>query len=98
MKPFLTVAMICFLAVMFATGCATDNAEPALRTVEVRVPVAVPCIAKDFPAKPAYPDTREALKAAPDQAARYRLMAAGWPLRAARLQSLEAAVEPCRQP
>jgi hypothetical protein len=43
-----------------------------------------------------YPDTLQALRQAPDQAEFTRLLAAGWPLRDARLKALEAAVDACR--
>ena len=80
---------VCLLA-----GCATTKAPPP---VEIKVPVPVPCVAADFPKPPTYPDTREALRAAPDVAEFTRLLAAGWPLREARLKALEAAIEPCRK-
>jgi len=75
-------------------GCATTKPPPP---VEIKVPVPVPCVSADFPRPPTYPDTREALRAAPDVAEFTRLLAAGWPVREARLKALEAAIEPCRK-
>ena len=75
-------------------ACATTATPPP---IEIKVPVPVPCVSEDFPKPPTYPDTREALRQAPDQAEFTRLLAAGWPLREARLKALEAAIEPCRK-
>ena len=75
-------------------ACATTATPPP--TI-IKVPVPVPCVSEDFPKPPTYPDTREALRQAPDQAEFTRLLAAGWPLREARLKALEAAIEPCRK-
>lgn len=74
-------------------SCAHDAPPP----IEIKVPVPVPCVSADFPKPPTYPDTREALRQAPDQAEFTRLLAAGWPLKEARLKALEAAIEPCRK-
>ena len=75
-------------------ACATTATPPP---IEIKVPAPVPCVSADFPKAPTYPDTREALRQAPDQAEFTRLLAAGWPLREARLKALEAAIEPCRK-
>lgn len=76
-------------------ACATKP-EPVVKTVEVTVPVAAACVPKNLPAKPTYPDTAEALKAAPDAAARYVLIAAGRLLRIQRLAETEPVIEHCR--
>jgi hypothetical protein len=81
------------LACLLLAGCAHNQAPP----IEIKVPVPVPCVSADFPKPPTYSDTREALRQAPDQAEFLRLLAAGWPLRDARLKALEAALEPCRK-
>ena len=78
-------------------GCATTP-EPEIRTVTVNVPVAAQCVPKSVAAAPAYPDTDDALRSAPDAAARYLLLFAGRMLRAARLAELEPTVEGCRTP
>ena len=80
------------LPCLLLAGCAHDG-----QVIEIKVPVPVPCVSADFPKPPTYPDTREALRQAPDQAEFVRLLAAGWPLREARLKALEAALEPCRK-
>jgi hypothetical protein len=75
-------------------ACATTDVPPP---IEIKVPVPVPCVSADFPKPPTYPDTREALRQAPDQTEFTRLLAGNWPLRDARLKALEAAIEPCRK-
>jgi len=81
------------LAGLVLTGCASASAPPP--TI-VKVPVPVPCVSDQLPGPEDYPDTAEALRAAPDLAEFTRLLAAGWPLRNARLTALEAAVQACR--
>lgn len=81
------------LAGLVLAGCASASAPPP--TI-VKVPVPVPCVSAQLPGPPDYPDTAAALRAAPDLAEFTRLLAAGWPLRDARLTALEAAVEACR--
>ncbi len=81
------------IAALALAGCATTG-----ETITVKVPVPVACVSDQLPKAPTYPDTLAALKAAPDQAEFTRLLAAGWPLRNARLEALEAAVDACRQP
>lgn len=79
------------------TACATQPPTVAtVRTVEVKVPVPTPCIPAALGPAPAYPDTAETLRAAPDAADRYRLVAAGRLLRDQRLAELEPVVEGCR--
>ena len=82
------------LSAAILTGCASHSVPPP--TI-VKVPVPVPCVSAQLPGPPDYPDTREALRAAPDLAEFTRLLAAGWPLREARLKALEAAVQACRK-
>ena len=88
MKPWPLIPAVLLAA------CATTKPPPP--TV-IKVPVPVPCVSADFPKAPTYPDTREALRAASDVDEFTRLLAAGWPLRDARLKALEAAIEPCRK-
>ena len=87
MKAYLTIP-----AALILTGCATPG-----ETITVSVPTPVPCVSKDFPPPPTYPDTPAALTTAPDQAEFLRLLAAGWPLRVARLDALENALTICRE-
>lgn len=82
---------LAILATLALAGCAT---APANGPPPAAVPVS--CVAKDFPAAPVYTDTREALKAAPNGAVRYRLLAGNWWLRDARLAVLEQQVDACR--
>lgn len=83
---------------LLLTGCASVAApEPVVRTVEVRVPVPVPCIAaQEDLSPPEYPDSDAALLAAQDAAARYRLLYAGRGPRAAFEAELLARLEGCR--
>ena len=89
------VMTACAIALTLA-ACATR--PPAPEPVIVRVPTPVPCVDKDFPRSPAYPDTAEALRGAQDHATFDRLMQAGWLIRDARLKALEAEVDRCRKP
>ena len=76
------------------TACGTTP-EPIIRTVEVRVPVAISCIPDELGSEPEYPDEPEVLREA-DPATRYALLQEGWLLRRARLDVLEGVVEGCR--
>jgi hypothetical protein len=80
-------------AALALAGCATTG-----ETITVKVPVPVSCVSKDLPPPPTYTDTLAALLAAPDQGEFTRLLAGNWPVRNARLEALEAAVDACRQP
>jgi hypothetical protein len=81
------------IAALALAGCATTG-----ETITVKVPVPVSCVSKDLPPPPTYTDTLAALQAAPDQGEFTRLLAGNWPVRNARLEALEAAVEACRTP
>lgn len=92
MRPLAILALAAVLS-----ACATQPAPVAtIRTVEVKVPVPTPCVPAALGPAPAYPDTAAALRAAPDAADRYRLMAAGRLLRDQRLAELEPVVKGCR--
>lgn len=79
-------------------GCATTvDREPVIRTISVKIPVAAVCVPVALPATPDYPDSDEALLAAPDAAERYRLVAAGRLLRNQRLLELEPIIMTCRE-
>jgi hypothetical protein len=86
-RAYLTIPAALLLA-----GCVTPG-----QTITVKVPTPVPCVSRDLPPPPTYPDTPAALKAAPDQAEFLRLLAAGWPLRVARGEALENALTICRE-
>jgi hypothetical protein len=69
--------------------------QPIVTTAEIAVPVSSGCVPSSIGPAPTYPDTDAALKAAPDAARRYQLMAEGRPLRQARLNELEPVVTSC---
>ena len=80
-------------------GCATTTPpEPVVRTVEVRVPVAVQCVPKGTPEPPAYVDTDAALKAAAGPEDRFQLLAAGRIQRIQRQAVTEPILRSCRAP
>lgn len=63
-RILITLALLASSPLIVAGGCATTGAaEPEIRTVEVKVPVATPC--PDARAEaPDYPDTDAAVRAA----------------------------------
>lgn len=85
------------VAAVLLAGCATAPATPPERvvTVEVAVPVPSPCVPANLGPAPEYPDTDEALRAAPDAATRYLLLGAGRLLRIARANEVEPVVAAC---
>jgi len=90
------VAMLALgLLLLFLSGCATTP-EPKIVTKIVEVPVARACVPDNLPPRPAYADTREALKAAGAADQRYHLMNSEWMRRDARLNLLEGVVDACR--
>lgn len=90
--------LIAALATCLAAGCAHVPSGPVevVRTVEVKVPVAVACPAlADIGADPAYVDSPEALRAAPDIYEATRLLIAGRAQRMQRLAEYAAAKLSC---
>lgn len=89
--------LLAILAAGSVSACASTGAapEPRIVTVEVAVPVASPCVPASLGAPPEYPDTDDALRAAPDGATRYQLVIAGRGLREARLNEVEPVVAAC---
>ena len=83
-------------ASLILAACGGKQVEPEIRIVEVPISVPVSCVPKNFPSKPVMPDTDEALKAAPDAAARYGLIAAGRVLRTQRESEVEIVLDNCR--
>lgn len=75
-------------------ACAARPADPILKTVEVKLPVPVACPDRRAP-QPNYPDTAEALAAAPDLFERVKLLLAGRELRDQRLKEDEGQVRAC---
>lgn len=86
---------LALLPLLALAACATKP-EPVIRTIEVKVPVAVECVPKALPGPPTYPDTDAALRAAPSAADRYLLTAAGRLLRVQRLAEVEPVIAACR--
>lgn len=86
------------IAALALAGCA-HTPEPEIRTVEVKVPVDDPACAREAVARlgeaPAYPDTPEAIRAAPNLFERVKLLLAGRELRIAREAALKDALEAC---
>lgn len=80
---------------LMLAGCATAEPPARVITVDVAVPVASPCVPASLASAPDYPDSVEALRAAPDAASRLLLLAAGRLLRTARLNELEPIVAGC---
>jgi uncharacterized membrane protein len=81
--------------VVAASDPAPPPPPPAPPKVVVKT-VKAPCVPRNFPRPPRYPDTDKALKEAGGAADRYQLMAAGRLLRIERLAALERALEACR--
>lgn len=88
----LALLLLLPLAACKTTG---DVPPPVIQTVEVAVPVPMPCVPKELGGPPAYVDTDEALRNAPDAAARYKLTYAGRLQRIGRLGELEPVVKSC---
>lgn len=84
------------LPILALAACGTVPKEPIIKTVEVKVPVAVACVPKTLSDPPTYPDTAQALKTAPGAADRYQLLAAGRLLREQRLAEVEPIIAACR--
>lgn len=93
--------LIATITAALALAACTHTAppEPIIRTVEVQVPVDDPACAREAVARlmpaPAYPDTDEALRAAPNLFERVKLMLAGRELRGAREIAITDALEAC---
>lgn len=84
-------------AASLVAACSTTKPEPQIRVVEGKVPVAVSCVPANLPPQPTYRVTVGDLVGAPDAAERYRLAAAGFQEREARLNEVEPVVEGCRK-
>lgn len=82
------------LAPCLALAMCQTVPEPQIITKEVRVPVAVSCVTQS-PAKPNYPDTNEALAAAPDIFEAVKLLLAGRELSRPYEAEMEAVIGGC---
>lgn len=88
---------LAFITLAFLAACQTP-AAPVERIVtqEVRVPVPVAChVSAELLVIPAWPDTREALQAAPDVDRAVRLLGAGRVQRDAYIAALHGALSIC---
>ena len=84
------------IPILFLSACATDPAEPRIVIQEVKVPVAVSCVSKDFKDRPETPDTDEALQAAPvDQF--IQLLLAGRTVRDGWIPAAQKQIDICRE-
>lgn len=88
---------------LIALGClalaacgATASPEPIVRTVEVKVPVAVSCVPPTLGDEPVYVDTDAGLRAAAGPEDRFQLMAAGRIQRNAWLARVRPVLKGCR--
>jgi hypothetical protein len=87
-RLIVTLGALVLWPLLTAGSCATTGgAEPRIEIREVRVPVPVPCLKADPGPLPAYPDTTEALAAAPDVFERFKLI---WAARALRIPDQQA--------
>lgn len=77
-------------------ACQTVKPEPEVRTVEVAVPVAVSCVPSNTPPRPTYRVSVGDIIGAPTADERYRLTAAAFQERDARLAVVEPVVDGCR--
>ena len=82
------------LAVLLSS-CTTTPSEPVVKIVTVNVPVPVPCIRDPLVPSPAYPDTPEALRAAPELSDFMKILDAGARLRDQRIAYLEGIAAKC---
>lgn len=83
------LAMFC--GAIGLVGCGDSKPPVAF------IPTPVSCVPESLGAPPAYPDTDEALRAAPTADRRYQLILAGRELRIARAGEVEPVVAGCRQ-
>ena len=89
---------LAILALVALSACgSTGLAEPKIVVQEVKVPVAVACVSKDFPDMPAVPDTDTALKAAPALDAYQKLLEAGRDVRDTWIKSARVQIDICRK-
>ncbi|OGT54672.1 MAG: hypothetical protein A3E01_09990 [Gammaproteobacteria bacterium RIFCSPHIGHO2_12_FULL_63_22] len=88
--------LLAIAVTLVLAACATDRPapEPIVRTVEVKVPVQVPC-RPELGEEPAYPDTDEALAMAPDIFVGVQLLKSGRGLRIQRDREKTAALAGC---
>lgn len=82
------------LAAMALASCSTTR-EPAVRMVEVKIPIVQACIPADLPPKPsAYADEKLTAGTPPDE--RYKAIATANQQRTVRLARVEPVIAGCR--
>ncbi len=87
-------ASVVGIGLVVALGaCASGRALSTPPRI-VEVPIAVPC-RSTLGVEPEWPDSDQALRAAPDLFSRVKLLAAGRLLRMARIRELSAALKGC---
>lgn len=89
---------VAVLLLLFLAACASAPREPAVKVVEVKVPVPVTCVPKSLGPAPAYPDTDEAVRASAGPGDLLQLLAAGRLLRKQRSAEVEPVIAACRPP
>lgn len=89
--------LVFVVGVLILTGCAgTPPPEPVIITKEVQVAVPVQCKAlEQLGPEPAYPDTDEAIKAAPSLFERTKLILKGRIMRIQRLAEYQVVKVTC---
>lgn len=91
MRSTIVIAALCLSA------CTTQQKPvPEIVPRDVSVAVRATCVPADFPTEPDYPDTDDALLAAPNMAGRYALAIAGREKRKARQAASETVIAGCR--
>lgn len=83
--------------ILFLAACGHLQPLTKIEPREVRIPVPIPC-RPELPPEPAYPDTDEALAAAPDIFEGAKLVMAGRKIRIARYDLVVAALKACEGP
>jgi hypothetical protein len=94
--------ILCAALCLAAAACASNQvrpSEPIIKTVVVKVPVPEPCPALEkLGPEPAYPDTDEALRKAPNIFEQVKLLLAGRAMRAVRAAAVAEALAICAGP
>lgn len=98
MKRLLIIGSIIAWPLLTAGSCATTTPPPIIRTVEVKVPVAVSCVPAALGEEPAYVDSDQALVTAAGPEDRFQLLAAGRLQRNGWLAQVRPVLRGCRTP
>lgn len=71
---------LAILGALLLASCASQAAQPVIKTITVSVPTPVSCVPKSYVAPPAPTVTKDSLRAEADAAARYQTLQAYWTL------------------